>query len=82
MPQPPPAAVGMTLAEVDTPALVVDLERVRLRGQRDHRLAGDGGADGARDRCRHGDIANFRRKVAIVEEIERERPDKPLRRGD
>ena len=26
MPQPPPAAVGMTLAEVDTPALIVDLD--------------------------------------------------------
>ena len=26
MPQPPPAAVGIRLAEVDTPALVVDLD--------------------------------------------------------
>ena len=34
MPQPPPAAVGMTLAEVDTPALIVDLDAFERNLQR------------------------------------------------
>jgi 3-hydroxy-D-aspartate aldolase len=34
MPQPPPAAVGMTLAEVDTPALLIDLDAFERNLQR------------------------------------------------
>jgi 3-hydroxy-D-aspartate aldolase len=34
MPQPPPAAIGMTLAEVDTPALLIDLDAFECNLQR------------------------------------------------